>query len=128
MSGEGHAHGLAVLIEELVAEHAGTLRRGDGPYVAPPRPATALRFPGKVIALPDGTFLVSDTAHHQLVELAPDLVTERRRIGTGERGLPTASRPGSPSPWACCCSRTATCSSPTAPTTPCAASGWPMAP
>jgi hypothetical protein len=91
MTGEGHAHGLAVLIDELIdeliAEHAGALRRGDSPYVAPPEPATALRFPGKVIALPDGAFLVSDTAHHQLVELAPDLVTERRRIGTGERGL-----------------------------------------
>ncbi|NMH80678.1 redoxin domain-containing protein [Pseudonocardia xinjiangensis] len=89
MSGEGHANGLAVLIEELVAEHeaAGTLHRGDGPYVAPPEPATALRFPGKAIQLPMGTFLVSDTAHHQLVELEADLVTERRRIGTGERGL-----------------------------------------
>ena len=87
MSGEGHAHGLAVLIDELLAEHADVLRRGDGPYVAPPEPATALRFPGKVIALPDGGFLVSDTAHHQLVELEPDLVTERRRIGTGARGL-----------------------------------------
>jgi thiol-disulfide isomerase/thioredoxin len=87
VSGEGHAHELAVLIEELVGEHADALRRGDGPYVAPPEPTTALRFPGKVIALPGGTFLVSDTAHHQLVELAPDLVTERRRIGTGERGL-----------------------------------------
>ncbi len=89
LSGEGHAHGLAVLIEELVAEHeaAGTLHRGDGPYVAPPEPATALRFPGKAIALPGGTFLVSDSAHHQLVELEPDLVTERRRIGTGERGF-----------------------------------------
>ncbi|MHA6622861.1 NHL domain-containing thioredoxin family protein [Pseudonocardia sp. DLS-67] len=89
LSGEGHAHGLGVLIEELVAEHeaAGTLHRGDGPYVAPAEPATALRFPGKAIALPGGTFLVSDTAHHQLVELEPDLVTERRRIGTGKRGF-----------------------------------------
>jgi thiol-disulfide isomerase/thioredoxin len=92
LSGEGHAHGLGVLIEELVAEHeaAGTLHRGGGPYVAPPEPATALRFPGKAIALPGGTFLVSDTTHHQLVELAPDLVTERRRIGTGERGMSDA--------------------------------------
>ncbi len=87
MSGEGHAHGLEMLIEELIATNADALRRGDGPYVAPPEPATALRFPGKVIALPGGTFLVSDTAHHQLVELEPDLVTERRRIGTGDRGL-----------------------------------------
>jgi thiol-disulfide isomerase/thioredoxin/sugar lactone lactonase YvrE len=92
MSGEGHAHGLAVLVEELIAEHADVLHRGGGPYVAPPEPETALRFPGKVIALPredgrGGTFLVSDTAHHQLVELEADLTTVRRRIGTGERGL-----------------------------------------
>jgi len=87
LTGEGHAHELGVLIEELLAEHADVVRRGDGPYVAPPEPATALRFPGKVIALPDGGFLLSDTAHHQLVELEPDLVTERRRIGTGARGL-----------------------------------------
>ncbi|WP_232661951.1 NHL domain-containing thioredoxin family protein [Pseudonocardia sp. TRM90224] len=87
MSGEGHAHGLSVLVEELLAEHGDTVRRGDGPYVAPPEPTTSLRFPGKVVALPGGTFLVSDTAHHQLVELEADLATERRRIGTGERGL-----------------------------------------
>lgn len=84
-AGEGHAHGLGVLIEELIAAH--DVRRGDAPSVAPPPAPTALRFPGKVIALPGGTLLVSDTAHHQLVELEPDLVTERRRIGTGERGL-----------------------------------------
>src|SRR5919112_1759873 len=89
MSGEGHAHGLSVLIEELVAEHEakGTLHRGDGPYVPPEPPSTALRFPGKVLALPVGTFLVSDTAHHQLVELEADLVTEVRRLGDGRRGL-----------------------------------------
>jgi thiol-disulfide isomerase/thioredoxin len=89
MSGEGHAHGLAVLIDELIAEHEakGTLRRGDGPYVPPPPPQTALRFPGKVARLPDGHWLVSDSAHHQLVELGDDLVTEVRRFGDGVRGL-----------------------------------------
>jgi thiol-disulfide isomerase/thioredoxin len=89
MSGEGHAHGLTVLLEELVAEHGakGTLQRGGGPYVPPPPPATSLRFPGKVAALPGGGWLVSDTAHHQLVELDDDLVTERRRIGSGATGL-----------------------------------------
>jgi thiol-disulfide isomerase/thioredoxin len=83
MSGEGHAQGLAVLIEELIAKHSakGTLRRGDAPYVPPPAQATALRFPGKAIALLDGSFLVSDTAHHQLVQLEADLDTERARIG-----------------------------------------------
>ena len=89
MAGEGHGPGLASLVRELVAGHeaAGTLRHGDGPYVAPPAPETALRFPGKVAGLPGGTFLVSDTAHHQIVELEADLVTERRRFGTGSRGF-----------------------------------------
>ncbi|WP_432545282.1 NHL domain-containing thioredoxin family protein [Kineococcus sp. SYSU DK004] len=88
MSGEGHAHGLGVLLEELVAEHGarGTLHRGSGPYVAPEPPASALRFPARVLALPDGGFLVADTAHHQLVQLAEDLQTEVRRVGDGERG------------------------------------------
>lgn len=88
MSGEGHAHGLSVLIDELVEEHTakGTLRRGDSPYSPPPAPETALRFPGKVAALDDGSFLVSDTAHHELVWLEPDLVTERRRFGQAEGG------------------------------------------
>jgi DNA-binding beta-propeller fold protein YncE len=87
MAGEGHGPGLAALVRELVGTHGDRLRRGDDPYVPPPAPDTALRFPGKVVALPGGTFLVSDTAHHQLVELEPDLGTEVRRIGSGERGL-----------------------------------------
>jgi DNA-binding beta-propeller fold protein YncE len=87
MAGEGHGPGLAALVRELVDTHGDRLRRGDDPYVPPPAPDTALRFPGKVVALPGGTFLVSDTAHHQLVELEPDLETEVRRIGSGERGL-----------------------------------------
>jgi thiol-disulfide isomerase/thioredoxin len=88
-SGEGHAHALAALVGELVREHEakGTLHRGDGPYVAPPPPATALRFPGKALALPGGTLLVSDSGHHTLVELAADGESVLRRIGTGERGL-----------------------------------------
>jgi thiol-disulfide isomerase/thioredoxin len=87
MAGEGHAEGLARLIDELVEKHEakGTLHRGDGPYVPPPPAATALRFPGKAIALGDG-FLVADSAHHSLVELAADAETPRRRIGTGTRG------------------------------------------
>jgi hypothetical protein len=90
MSGEGHAHGLRVLLRELVAEHEakGTLRRGDAPYVPPAPAPTQLRFPGKAVALPGGGLLVSDTAHHQLVELSTDdLTTEVRRIGSGARGL-----------------------------------------
>jgi thiol-disulfide isomerase/thioredoxin/DNA-binding beta-propeller fold protein YncE len=85
MSGEGHAHGLSMLVEELVEEHRakGTLRVGDSPYAAPPPAETALRFPGKLVALPDGSFLVADTTHHDVVWLEPDLETERRRFATG---------------------------------------------
>ncbi|MBH1934664.1 redoxin domain-containing protein [Streptomyces sp. AV19] len=88
-AGEGHAHALEALVTELEAEHGakGTLRRGDGPYVAPEPVATDLRFPGKALALPGGRFLVSDTTRHQLVELAEDGETVVRRVGTGERGL-----------------------------------------
>lgn len=88
-AGEGHAHALEKLVGELEAEHAakGTLRRGDGPYVAPEPVATHLRFPGKALLLPDGGFLVSDTTRHRLVELDEDGETVRRTFGTGERGL-----------------------------------------
>ncbi|MFE3385080.1 NHL domain-containing thioredoxin family protein [Streptomyces anulatus] len=88
-AGEGHAHAIEKLVEELEAEHAakGTLRRCDGPYVAPEPVATHLRFPGKALLLPDGGFLVSDTTRHRLVELDADGETVRRHFGTGERGL-----------------------------------------
>ncbi|MGP3637245.1 NHL domain-containing thioredoxin family protein [Streptomyces sp. 24-1644] len=88
-AGEGHAHAIEKLVEELEAEHGekGTLRRGDGPYVAPEPVATYLRFPGKALALPDGGFLVSDTTRHRLVELDGDGETVRRYFGHGERGL-----------------------------------------
>ncbi|MGW1063917.1 NHL domain-containing thioredoxin family protein [Streptomyces aureus] len=88
-AGEGHAHAIGRLVEELEAEHAakGTLRRGDGPYVAPEPEPTALRFPGKALALPGGNLLVSDTTRHQLVELEEDGETVVRRIGSGVRGF-----------------------------------------
>ncbi len=88
-AGEGHVHAIERLVTELEAEHAakGTLRRGDGPYVAPEPEPTALRFPGRALLLPSGNFLVSDTTRHQLVELAADGETVVRRIGQGSRGL-----------------------------------------
>ncbi|MBP2403846.1 NHL domain-containing thioredoxin family protein [Streptomyces syringium] len=88
-AGEGHAHALEQLVGELEAQHAakGTLRRGDGPYVAPEPVATDLRFPGKAVLLPGGTFLVSDSTRHQLVELAADGESVVARVGSGERGF-----------------------------------------
>ncbi|MET4002347.1 MULTISPECIES: NHL domain-containing thioredoxin family protein [Arthrobacter] len=89
LSGEGHAAGLATLIPELIAEHEakGTLHRGDGPYVAPEPVIRDLRFPGKVLPLTNGNFLVSDTGHHRLVETSPDLTTLVRTIGSGTKGF-----------------------------------------
>ncbi|MCX4824475.1 thioredoxin-like domain-containing protein [Streptomyces sp. NBC_01142] len=89
-AGEGHAHAIEKLVEELEAEHAakGTLRRGDGPYVAPEPVATDLRFPGKALLLPSGNFLVSDSTRHQLVELEPDGESVVRRVGDGDFNEP----------------------------------------
>jgi thiol-disulfide isomerase/thioredoxin len=89
MAGEGHAEGLARLVDELVATHTerGTLRRGDGAYVPAPEPGTSLRFPGKAVIGPTGTLLAVDSAHHSVVELDPnELDRPVRRIGSGQRG------------------------------------------
>jgi thiol-disulfide isomerase/thioredoxin len=87
MAGEGHAEGLARLVDELIATHdaKGTLRRGDSPYVPPAESETALRFPGKAVPLPGGNLLVSDSARHSLAEITLDGDVVRR-IGTGARG------------------------------------------
>jgi len=87
LSGEGHGHGLDSLLTELVTVHQakGTLRRDDGPYVAPPTPATELRFPGKIIHWPGGGYLVSDSKHHSLALIVADGAVSAR-IGTGQRG------------------------------------------
>src|SRR5438874_12756759 len=47
MAGEGHVAGITAWVEELIGVHAekGTLRRGDGPYVAPAGVAGELRYP-----------------------------------------------------------------------------------
>ncbi|MFC5634032.1 NHL domain-containing thioredoxin family protein [Streptomyces bullii] len=92
-AGEGHVHAIERLVTELEAEHEakGTLRRGDGPYVAPEPEPTVLRFPGKALVLPSGNLLVSDTTRHQLVELAADGETVVRRIGAGVRGFADGS-------------------------------------
>jgi thiol-disulfide isomerase/thioredoxin len=95
MAGEGHAAGLAALVDELVEAHSanGTLHRGEGPFRPPPPVATDLRFPGKAIVAPDGGYLVTSSASHQVVWLAPDARTVRVRIGSGERGRADGVRP-----------------------------------
>jgi thiol-disulfide isomerase/thioredoxin len=87
MAGEGHAEGLARLIDQLVEEHErkGTLRRGDGPYVPPAPKPTELKFPGKAISL--GTeLLVADSSHHSLAVYDPATGNVTGRIGGMERG------------------------------------------
>jgi thiol-disulfide isomerase/thioredoxin len=88
-SGEGHVHALRARLDELIPVHdaKGTLHRGDTAYVLPEAEPTALRFPGKLVQLPSGNLLVSDTRDHSVVELADDLETVVRRIGAGERGF-----------------------------------------
>ena len=101
LSGEGHADGLAVLIPELIAEHEakGTLHRGSGPYVAPEPTSGTLRFPGKALflpagrgsagdasAAPHGSWLVTDTGHHRVLELGTDFTTVLATFGTGAKG------------------------------------------
>jgi thiol-disulfide isomerase/thioredoxin len=88
LAGEGHAGTLDRLVGELVTtgrEH-GTVRPGGWPGAPAPAAGTTLRFPGKALALPDGGVLVTDSAHHSIVELAEDAETLRRRIGSGTRG------------------------------------------
>jgi DNA-binding beta-propeller fold protein YncE len=88
MAGEGHADGLARLVDDLVTVHTGrgTLRRGDGSYVpAPAAPGTSLRFPAKAVVGPAGELLVADTAHHRIAVL-DGLDTVRGSIGSGRRG------------------------------------------
>jgi thiol-disulfide isomerase/thioredoxin len=78
VSGEGHVAELAALVgdDEQLTITGGTT----------PAPDSALRFPGGVLALPNGDVLVSDTGHDQLVVLGADLTTEKARVGSGERG------------------------------------------
>ncbi|MBC7680008.1 MAG: redoxin domain-containing protein, partial [Pseudorhodobacter sp.] len=101
-SGEGHVDGLGRLLAELVDEHIarGTLHVGDGPYVAPEPAPSELSFPGKALRLPDGTLLVTDTAHHCLVVLDGETVV--RRLGTGERGRADGPAPSFNEPQGLC--------------------------
>jgi hypothetical protein len=86
LSGEGHAHALDVLIQELIDSHesSGTLRCGSGPYVPPEPVPGELCFPSKAVRLADGRLVVCDTAHHSLKIFDGDEPVAS--VGTGERG------------------------------------------
>jgi len=88
-AGEGHAHAILALLDELRDVHRakGTLQPGDSPYVPPPVPEGDLLFPAEALHLDGGGFLVADAGHHGLVELAEDAETVVRRIGSGNRGM-----------------------------------------
>ncbi|WP_148573923.1 NHL domain-containing thioredoxin family protein [Nocardioides caldifontis] len=88
-AGEGHVHAIDALVAGTRKRYRerGVLQPGTSPYVPPPVEAGDLRFPAKAVRLPDGGFLVADSGHHSLVELADDAETLVRRIGSGERGL-----------------------------------------
>ena len=70
-AGEGHAHAIDRLLEELVDEHRakGTLQPGDSPYVPPEVEPTTLRFPADAAPLEGGHVLVADAGHDRVVEL-----------------------------------------------------------
>ncbi|MEO9261553.1 MAG: thioredoxin-like domain-containing protein [Jatrophihabitantaceae bacterium] len=83
-AGEGQVSGLRLIITELIAEHAGSLRRGDNPY-QPPAPVSGdLRFPAKAI-LDGDSLLIADAGHHQIVRTELDGQRVRQRIGSGVR-------------------------------------------
>ena len=132
LSGEGHAHGSRVLLDELVAEHEakGTLHRGNGPYVAPEPRADHVALPcqGRTAAERHVPRRRRGRITSSSSWLA-DLETVVRRIGSGTRGCstgrPVRRRSTSPTDCACCRPRwrgaAATTSwSLTPSTTPCA--------
>lgn len=85
-AGEGHAHAVAALLEELVAEHRerGTLQPAGSPYVPPVVEPTDLRFPASAVPLPGGSVLVADAGHDEVVELDADGAVVRRVGGFRE--------------------------------------------
>ena len=87
-SGEGHAHAIDMLLEQMMGDYQarGTLHPDSSVYVAPPADDSTLRFPAKVVLLPNRNHLVADAGHHSLAEIAPDSDSLVRRIGSGERG------------------------------------------
>jgi DNA-binding beta-propeller fold protein YncE len=73
-AGEGPAHAIDRLLDELVEEHRtkGTLQPGDSPYVPPEVEPTTLRFPADAAPLANGHVLVADAGHDRVAELDTD--------------------------------------------------------
>jgi thiol-disulfide isomerase/thioredoxin len=88
-SGEGHAHALDRLLEQLVTDYQarGTFHPDTGVYVSTEPPMGVLSYPAKAVLLPNRNLLVADSGHHSLAEVDPDSDELVRRIGSGVRGL-----------------------------------------
>jgi thiol-disulfide isomerase/thioredoxin len=96
-SGEGHAHALDALLEELVAEYEanGSLIRGKDVYVAPEPDGKLFKQPGKVELIPaelrelfnGADLLVSNSGGHSLIAVSSENPNEALlTIGSGVRG------------------------------------------
>ena len=85
-AGEGHAHAIERMIDDLTPRYraAGSLQPGDDPYVAPAATPGTLRFPAKAIRLPDGSVLVADAGSYRLVQLPADASEQMMGAGGDE--------------------------------------------
>lgn len=96
--GEGHARpggALDTLLAGLTASGSASPMPPTNAAPTPPaREASTLRFPSAALSTGEGTLLVADTGHHQVVELAADGVTECRRWGSGRRAQPFSAPSG----------------------------------
>jgi thiol-disulfide isomerase/thioredoxin len=96
LAGEGHREQIAAYLEQalphyraegVVVEGGAGVHQEEDAASAVPHPKRALAYPGKVAADPGtGTLWISDTGHHQLVEVRKDGEV-LRRIGSGQPGL-----------------------------------------
>ena len=84
-SGEGHAHAIDRMINELLPKYRDVLTPGPSLYVAPEKSVTQLRFPAKTIVLDDQKLMVANPGHHDIVitDYSGNVI---ERIGKGTRG------------------------------------------
>jgi thiol-disulfide isomerase/thioredoxin len=96
-SGEGHAHAIEALLDELIPKYlaSGELVPGKGLYQESPTPNTVLKGPGKVTAIParyrdsflGADLLVSNSGAHNLMAFSSsDTESPIFQIGSGGRG------------------------------------------